>query len=333
MNEDRIIGGEPLPVDRTESDLWSWDRGVGFMGELGTPNRGIIELYGDEHTGKTSLALYLVGKRALKSDLVFCNFEGNIDPNYLNFVTANAGHKGAIRYVIDQERKKGKAVQRPHEPMLQEAIDALRDKDVAATLVDSYGAFTSLKASTKDLGKRTVSEEARTLNDAARRVQNRIRNAEAGKWYFVINHTHPRIGGAGFNTPGGRKTKYFAIIRAWIRRKVNDWPEGTGNFVSEITFQKLKYGIKGRKCWVYFIPGFGVSREMTAVYECIEMGLAKKEATIKLYVMDGEDKKFKWMSQGRISTLAKKALKPDKNKKVFLPFFEALERYASENEF
>ena len=327
----RIIG-KVLEVERVPSGLWSWDRAIGFQGLAGTPSRGIIELYGDEHTGKTTLACFLVGQRSLESDLVLCDLEGSIDPNYLEKITENAGHSGAIRVITDTVLKKKKPTPRSHEEMVQEAMDSLLDKDVASFIVDSYGAFTSTVARSKKLGERTVGQEARTLNDVARGVQSWLRSLETGKWWFVINHTSPNIGGAGFSTPGGRKTKYLAVVRAWIRRKANDWPEGTGNFVAEITFQKLKYGIKGRKAWVYFIPGYGVSREMTAIYECIQMGIARKEATIKLEVMDGEDKEFKWMSQGRVSALAKKALDPEKNIKTFRPFFDALSRYDRENE-
>jgi len=326
----RIIGNVP-PVERIVSGLWSWDRAIGFQGILGTPNRGIIELYGDEHTGKSTLAYYLISKRAGDGDIVVCDLEGSIDATYIEKVSTIAGHKGSIRIVDYTERKKGHDVPRSHESMVEEAIDSLLENNVDASLVDSYGAFASTASRGKHLGERTVGQEARTLNEAAKRVQTWLRTEERGKWYFVINHTSPNIGGHGFNTPGGRKTKYLAIARAWIRRKANDWPKGTGNFVAEITFQKLKYGIKGRKCWVYFIPGFGVSREMTAVYECIEFGLAKKDATVKLNVMDNKDKKFKWMSQGRVSTLAKKALEPKKNAKTLKPFYNTLEKYAEEH--
>lgn len=329
----RIVG-EILPIERTLSGLWSWDRAIGFRGELGTPDRGIIELYGNEHTGKTSLACYLVGRRSSEADLVLCDYEGAIDPYYLEDITERAGHSGNIRYIASTKKEKGKTVPRKHEAMIQDAINSLVEENVASVIVDSYGAFTShasREERKKDIGKRTVGQEAKTLNNVAKDVQSWLRALDVGKWWFVINHTNPNIGGPGFNTPGGRKTKYLAIARAWIRRKANDWPEGSGNFVAEIAFQKLKYGIKGGKCWVYFIPGFGVSPEMTAVYECIQLKLAQAGATVKLEVMDGEDKEWKWMSQGRIGTLAKKALDPQKNAKTFKPFFDALERYGKEN--
>ncbi len=327
------VEGDTPPIDRVRSGLWSWDRAVGFQGELGTPDRGIIELYGDEHTGKSTLAYYLISQRAGSGAIVVADLEGSIDANYIEQVSTTAGHRGPIRIVDYTESKKGKTVPRSHEAMVEEAIDALLEDDVVASLVDSYGAFASIAARGKHLGERTVGQEARTLNEAAKRVQTWLRTNDNGKWYFVINHTSPNIGGHGFSTPGGRKTKYLAIIRAWIRRKANDWPKGSGNFVAEITFQKLKYGIKGRKCWVYFIPGYGISKEMTAIYECIEMKIAKADTVVKLEVMDGEDKKFKWISQGRISTLARKALDPDKYRKTFQPFFDALSRYDDKHPF
>ena len=330
----RIIGRVP-EITRVPSRLYTWDRAVGFRGILGTPGRGIIELYGDEHTGKSTLALYLNGIRAGNRELIICDLEASLDRDYIEAVTTIAGHTGPVR-IIDytEPGKKKKETARPHEEMLQEAIDGLLREDVATVMVDSYGAFTSTVAREKPLGERSMGQEAKTLNDAAKRVNTWLRVVEDPKWYFVINHTNPNIGGraaGGFTTPGGRKTKYLAVVRAWIRRVENDWPKGTGNFVSEVVIQKLKYGAKGRRAWVYFIPGFGVSPEMTAVTDCIKLKIAQADSTIKLQMIDRDDKEWKWMSQGRISTLAEKALNPKKNKSTFQPFFDALEKYNQEN--
>ena len=327
---ERVIGNF-RPVERAASGLWSFDRAVGFRGELGTPSRGIIELYGDEHTGKSTLAYYLVGRRAGNKRIVVCDLEASINKEYVENVTHNAGHTGEIFLVDYTETSKKVEIPRPHEQMVQEAVDYLLDDEVSGTIVDSYGAFASEVARAKPIGERSVGQEAKTLNDVAKRVNTWLRLNEDPKWYFVINHTSPNIGGQGFSTPGGRKTKYLAIVRAWIRRIESDWPKDTGNFVAEVAIQKLKYGAKGRKGWVYFIPGFGISREMTAVTDCIKLGLAKADNTIKLNVMDGDDKEFKWMSQGRIGTLAEQALEPEKHQNTFEPFYEALARYNEEN--
>jgi len=328
----RIIGRVPT-ISRVPSGLCSFDRAVGFRGELGTPARGILELYGDEHTGKSTLAYYLTSRRAADRRIVVCDLEASIDKAYVEQVTHAAGHTGQVLLIDDLGKDKGKVIPRSHEEMVGEAIDLILEDDVSGVIVDSYGAFTSAVARGKPIGERSVGQEAKTLNDVAKRVNTWIRLNEDPKWYFVINHTSPNIGGQGFSTPGGRKTKYLAIVRAWIRRIDSDYPEGTGNFVAEVAIQKLKYGAKGRKGWVYFIPGFGVSREMTAVVDCIKLKLAKADNVVKLEVMDGDDKEWKWMSQGRIGTLAEKALDPEKNHKAFEPFFAALEKYNVDNPF
>ena len=329
---ERVIGEVP-PVQRAPIGLYSFDRAVGFRGELGLPSRGIIELYGDEHTGKSTLAYYAMGHRAANRRVVVCDLEASLNKEYIEHSTHVAGHKGEIVLVnaVSDKKKGEEAALRTHESMLEETIDSLLKPDVAGVLVDSYGAFAAMAKKKKHLGERTMGQEAKTLNEAAVRVVSWLRLVNDPKWYFVINHTSPNIGGQGFTTPGGRKTKYLAIVRAWIRRIDSDYPEGTGNFVAEVAIQKLKYGAKGRKGWVYFIPGYGVSREMTAVLDCIKLEIAKADNTVKLHVMDGDDKEWKWMSQGRISTLAEKALEPEKHKKTFQPFFDALEKYNVEN--
>jgi hypothetical protein len=85
--------------------------------------------------------------------------------------------------------------------------------------------------------------------------------------------------------------------------------------VAKITVQKLKYGASGKDALVYFIPGYGVSKEMTDVFDCIEEGIATRGTSVEL----------QGQKMGRIGTLAEKALDPAANIKTFRPFAEALD--------
>ena len=49
--------GDVYPVQRFVTGLWSLDRALGFRGENGMPLRSLVELYGHEHSGKSSLAM------------------------------------------------------------------------------------------------------------------------------------------------------------------------------------------------------------------------------------------------------------------------------------
>ena len=310
----RVVGDLP-EIERFKTDLWSFDRAVGFGNKLGTTLRSLIELYGNEASGKSTLGYYLAGKVASERGIWIADLEGTMDKWYVNDVTARAGHTGIIRVSDYGETKRGKQSWVPHEQQLQQSIDSILDEDYGAGMVDSIGAFVSAVSGAKDLGERSVGQEAKTINDASKRVATWLRIADDAKLYIYINHTHPNIGGHGFDTPGGRKKKYLSNVRLWIRRLESDIPSGSGNFVAKIVVQKLKYGASGKEALVYFIPGYGVSKEMTDVFDCIKEGIAERGASISL-----NGKKM-----GRISTLASKALEPQKNAALFKQFQQALD--------
>jgi len=327
---DRVIGDVPA-VFRLPTGLWSLDKAVGWRNEVGFPGRSLVELYGPEGCGKSTLAYYVSAKYAGERELWIADLEGSMDKVYIEHVTRIAGHTGIIRIMdyTQPGKKKGSKVMRPHAVQLQEAIDGMLEEKVGAGVADSIGSFYGEVAKEKRIDEKDVGNTAYTINNATRRVAawHRITAdlQQEPKIFFFINHTSPNIGGRGFDTPGGQKKKYLSNVRAWIRRFESNVPEGSGNFVAEVMIHKLKYGASGGKGLVYFIPGYGVSREMTV--DCIRLGIAKREATVKLRLLDGDDKTYKWTSMGRISTLAKYAEQPDKHRAVFQRFTDALENY------
>lgn len=320
----RIIGQIPK-VERRETGLFSFDRSVGFRGQNGIPLRSLIEIYGPEASGKSTFAWFLASKVNLRGGVWIADLEGTMEEKYVREVLTHAGFEGTLR-ISDYQDKKGKM--RNHEEQIGDAVDAMLDDDYHAAIIDSIGAFVSIANFGKEIGERTMGQEAKTISDVSKRLSVWLRLAEEPKLFIYINHVHPNFSGPGFSTPGGVKMKYISNVRLWIRRIEADVPEGTGNFLSEVRVQKLKHGgtHSERKALIYFVPGFGVSREMTAVFECIKLDLAEREATIKLELLDADDKEWKWTSMGRLSTLAEKALDPEKNKAAFAPFFEALEK-------
>jgi hypothetical protein len=205
------------------------------------------------------------------------------------------------------------------------------DEGVNAAIIDSLGSFVPIVERGKDLGERSVGQRAKTIADASRRVAAWLRIAEEPKLCFYINHVHAKIGGrhSGWITPGGVTKNYAANVRVWLQRIDSKVPEGRGNFLAEARIQKLKFGgtHAGRKGLIYFIPGFGVSKEMTDVFDCVEVGVAKREASIQLLQYDDKKGKDVWVKMGRLANLADKALEPKKHKALFKNFADALERH------
>jgi recombination protein RecA len=309
--------------ERVPLGLYTVDKALGLKEDDGIPIPSLAEIYGDEHTGKTTFVLYACSQVAGdEQEIVFCDVEGTMTKDYAANVVDNAGFNGTLRFIDSAEKVKGVMVHRPHEDMLQESMDRLMEEQVKCGLLDSIGLFQTATAHAKDLGERDVGQKPKTFNDASRRLAWILRETaiaqQEAKLYWYINHAHPNIGGPGFYTPGGLTKDKVANVRLWIRRRESDVPDGSGNFVSLLRVQKLKQGGKSsaREGYVFFIPDYGVSREMTAVIDCVALGLANRTSA---NVLLGDQK------MGRIGTLAGKAEKGDHD--VFQEFYNALKEY------
>ena len=66
---------------------------------------------------------------------------------------------------------------------------------------------------------------------------------------------------------------------------------------------------------------------MTDVFDCVTVGVAKREASIQLLQYDDKKGKDVWVKMGRLASLADKALEPEKHKALFKNFRDALERH------
>ncbi len=179
---DEVRGMETTRVEATlpavrwyPQGLWSLDRAVGFIrhGHLGWPGSSLIELYGDEHTGKSTLAYFIAGWFCGDRTLWVADLEKSLNIEYIEQVTSVAGHTGKIK-VADYATGKKKKKARTDEIQMEEVVDAMLDPTVGAGVIDSIGMFTSIVAADKHVGERSVGQEAKTINDTTKRLANRL---------------------------------------------------------------------------------------------------------------------------------------------------------------
>jgi len=314
------IRGDIIHVGRRPLGLYSIDRALGFQGNWGLPGRSVIEIYGNEEVGKTTFILYAGARWDVDGSIHYADIEGKLDRGYTKEVLANAGFNGEF-YVPEHGDKKRKTGVNPHERQLQEVLDKFPKGKATVGVLDSIGSFFTTPEEKKPLDERTVGQRAKVINNAARQLMARLRVADDPKLFFLINHKHDKIGGtmSGVFTPGG-KTKNFACnVRLWMYRvdsKFDSWP---GSFLAEMRVVKLTHGgaDPSRKGLVFIIPGYGVSQEMTAVFDCVTLGLAKRGAKLSL---NGEN-------VAQIGELIEMAQEPWNHIEVFQPFFDALEEH------
>lgn len=328
MSELEVLMGQDIEYVRVPLNLWSLDRAIGFQNETGMLLPGIFEIYGDEHSGKSTLSVYMAGRVEQEGEIRVADLEsGWQDGPHIRNNLGKAGFTGRIK-TIDHvlEKRGGKKVVRPHRLILQEGVDELLN-DTSVFIVDSIGMYASQAEIEDEIGAANWGKRGRDMAQFSRRALNNLRFISVDnprKAVLLVNHKHDAMGHLGHTTPGGVTKNFAASTRLWMYRKDSKFDHGA--FQAEIRVKKLRVGgvDSDKRGIVFIIPGIGVSPEMTAVLDCVRLGLAERGATIKLDVVDKRTGEVNKKSMGRINELVEKVINGDLG--VFEPFFEALQR-------
>lgn len=302
-------------IERTRTGLYSFDRALAWENKLGLPTRAIVELYGQEHIGKSTMAYYLAGTVNPTGKVLLCDFEG-MDIEHLPRAMIPANFDGSVDIITAQDSK-GKM--RDHEDMLEELTQRmLEEADVSAGIVDSIGAITPIFERESDIGEGFGAKRATIVAKFSRKANYAIINRETPANLFVTNHSHQIVSGMGHSSAGGVTLKYLEAVRLFMRFSVGDFIKSGDEVLSYVIkgkVEKLRYGGKGREFKFVITPGYGVRPNLTAIIDCVDLKLADRGAVVKI-----EDK-----SLGRIGQLYEADLAEDKEQ--FLPFYEALKKH------
>jgi RecA/RadA recombinase len=201
--------------------------------------------------------------------------------------------------------------------MLMEMLHGLESLDDGnAAIVDSVSAIMPVMEHEGELSEAFIGQRAKLVSKMARKAMYILKNKTSPAILFVINHKYAIIPGMGSTTAGGNVLKNAAVLRAniWIDESITDSDKNLlASVVTGVT-EKLRYGGAKRRFKFVIVPGVGVSRNLTAVIDCVDLGLATRGATMKI----GET------SMGRISAL----IEQESNDKKFEPFYNELVKYA-----
>lgn len=270
------ILGASVPVQRIITGLYSFDHAfINRDGDVGFPIGKGIELYGATFTGKSTIVYGLAGMvaKAIDKDIALADFEG-FDPQFLKTVLTTAGFEGDI-YCIQKEED---------EEALDDLLSELRKDKYGVGIVDSIGAISPVSEQEGDLGEANMGRRAFLMAQFTRKALKLMRSDEP-KTIFMINHAYPKIGGRGLDTPGGEVKKYLASIRISVKRKYikgkyEEYPDGS--YIIEGTVVKNRWGLKEKTFNLFVLSGKGIHKGLTAMYDCISMGLAERGRTIKI---------------------------------------------------
>ena len=269
------------------------------LGIGGVPRGRIVELYGPESSGKTTVALHIIAEaQKMGGEVAFIDVEHALDPTYAEALGVN------IDSLLVSQPDSG-------EQALEIAEALVRSGAIDVLVVDSVAALTTKAEIDGEMGDSHVGQLARLMSQAMRKLTAVISKSKCVA--IFINQVREKIGvmyGNPETTPGGRALKFYASVRMEVRRgePIKDGSSQIGNR-TKVKINKNKVAPPFREAEFDILYGQGISRTGEVIDVAVELGIVKKGGAWFSY----EDQK---LGQGREN--AKKTLEenPDLMKEI-----------------
>jgi recombination protein RecA len=236
------------------------------LGVGGFPRGRIIEVYGPESSGKTTVALHAIAEaQKVGGTAAFIDAEHALDPSYASKLGIN------IDELLLSQPDTG-------EQALEIAEALVRSGAVDIIVVDSVAALVPKAEIEGDMGDSHVGLQARLMSQALRKLSGAINKSKVTA--IFINQLREKIGvmfGNPETTPGGRALKFYATIRLDVRRieSIKQGNDVVGNR-TRIKVVKNKVAPPFKQAEVDIVYGEGISREGSLVDIATEMDVINK---------------------------------------------------------
>ena len=268
-----------MAVESIPTGAMALDRALGVGG---LPRGRIVEVYGPESSGKSTLAMHAVAEAQRNGGIcAYIDAEHAMDPVYARAIGVNVDD-----LLISQPDTGEQALEISDMLIRSGALDVL--------VIDSVAALTPRAEIEGEMGDTHVGLQARLMSQALRKLTATL--SKSRTIAIFINQLREKIGvvyGSPEVTPGGRALKFYASVRIDIRRieSIKDGTEVVGNR-TRAKVVKNKCGAPFRTAEFDIMYGQGISREGSLLDVAVELGLIKKAGAWFTY--EGEQ-----LGQGR----------------------------------
>ncbi len=199
LNEVRAVDVDVIPTGSISLDL--------ALGVKGIPRGRVVEIFGPESGGKTSLALHICAEAQKKGGVAaFIDAEHALDPDYARKIGVN------IDDLLISQPDSG-------EQALQIVETLIRSGEIDVVVIDSVAALTPKREIAGEMGEFQIGLQARLMSSALRKLSSVVAKTKTS--VVFLNQTRMKIGvmfGNPETTPGGLALKFYSSVRINLRR-------------------------------------------------------------------------------------------------------------------
>ena len=274
MGESLDMQIEAIPTGALSLDI--------ALGIGGLPRGRVVEIYGPESSGKSTLAMHVVAEAQRNGGIcAYIDAEHAMDPVYARAIGVN------VDDLLISQPDTG-------EQALEIADMLIRSGALDVIVIDSVAALTPRAEIEGDMGDSHVGLQARLMSQALRKLTATLNRSNTIA--IFINQLREKIGvmfGSPETTPGGRALKFYSSVRLDIRRieSIKDGAEVVGNR-TRVKVVKNKVSPPFKQAEFDIMYGKGISREGSLIDVAVDLGIVKKSGA--WYTYEGEQ-----LGQGR----------------------------------